>query len=241
MQTIISATAKLWQTSAAMSTAVQHARNVPAGEKFPYDPGMAALALGDASARVLCVGLLRQKPDTIQGLDKRLKLRFASANFTRGAASKSIPRLRRAGLVELVERGDKPTLDRYRITATGEAYFLDWLRQTELPPVVRDVMQCKLEFFEFEELPGVIEGIEEQAIAYGAAADIAHETLQSEKRLRRERKRRGQPPDWRQTLSIAKTKDAANLGNAMRDRLRAVVEELKEIQETFSAGGVMDE
>jgi DNA-binding PadR family transcriptional regulator len=202
---------------------------------------MTALALGDASARVICAGLLRQKPDTIRGLDKRLQVRFASANFTRGAASKSIPSLAKQGLVELVERGDRPTLDRYRITAAGEAYFLDWLRQTELPPMVRDVMQCKLEFFEFEELPGVIEGIEEQAIAYGVAADIAHETLHSEQRIRRERKRRGQPPDWRQALSIAKTKDAANLGNAMRDRLNALLEELKEIQETFSVGGVMDE
>ena len=224
-----------------MSIAVQHAGNVPASEQFAYDPGMAALALGDASARVICIGLLRQKADTIQGLDRRLKLRFASANFTRGAASKSIPGLARQGLVELVEKGDKPTLDRYRITAAGEAYFLDWLRQTELPPVVRDVMQCKLEFFEFEELPGVIEGIEEQAIAYGSAADIAHETRQSEQRLRRERERRGQPPDWRQALSIAKTKDAANLGNAMRDRLNAVVEEVKEIQQAFSARRVMDE
>jgi len=186
---------------------------------------------------VVCLGLLRQKVDTIQGLDRRLKFRFASANYTRGAASKSIPGLARQGLVELVETGDKPTLDRFQITAAGEAYFLDWLRQTELPPVVRDVMQCKLEFFELDELFGVIVGIEEQAIAYGAAADIAHETLQSEQRLRRERERRGQQPDWRQALSIAKTKDAANLGNAMRDRLNAVVEELKEIQHAFSVGG----
>jgi DNA-binding PadR family transcriptional regulator len=220
-----------------MSTGVQHVGSIQTNEQFAYDPTMAALALGDASARVVCIGLLRQKVDTIQGLDRRLKLRFASANFTRGAASKSIPGLTRQGLVELVETGDKPTLDRYRITAAGEAYFLDWLRQTELPPMVRDVMQCKLEFFEFEELPGVVEGIEEQAIAYGAAADIAHETLQSQQRLRRERERRGQPPDWRQALSIAKTKDAANLGNAMHDRLNAVVAELKGIQETFSAGG----
>lgn len=220
-----------------MSIAVQSARSVPATGPFAYDPGMTALALGDASAPVICAGLLRQKPDTIRGLEKRLQLRFASANFTRGAASKSIPSLAKKGLVELVERGDRPTLDRYRITAAGEAYFLDWLRQTELPPMVRDVMQCKLEFFEFDELPGVIEGIEEQAIAYGVAADIAHEILHSEQRIRRERKRRGQPPVWRQALSIAKTKDAANLGNAMRDRLHALLEELKEIQETFSAGG----
>ena len=195
---------------------------------------MAALAFGDASTPVLCLGLLRQKSDTIQGLDRRLQLRFASANFTRGSASKSMPGLIKQGWVELVEKGEKRTLDRYRITPAGEAHFLDWLSQTELPPMVRDVMQCKLAFFEFEQLSGVIEGIEEQAIAFGVAADIAHEDLQSEQRRRREQNRRGQPPDWRLALSIAKTKDLAKLGKAMKDRLNALVEELQEIHETFS-------
>lgn len=218
-----------------MSTDVQYARKTPASGKFAYDPSMAVAAIGETSARMLCIGLLRQKEDTVQGLDQRLKRRFASANFTRGAANKAVPRLVKQGLVEFVGRGDKPTLDRYRITAAGEAYFLDWLRQTELPPMVRDVLQCKLEFFEFEELTGVIEALEEQAIAFGEAADIAHGTLQSEQRSRRDRAKRGQPPDWRLAISIAKTKDAANLGNAMRDRLKAAVEELKEIYETFDA------
>jgi DNA-binding PadR family transcriptional regulator len=204
------------------------------GEQFAYDPWMAVAAIGDTTARTLCLGLLRQKEDTTQGLDQRLKRRFASAQFTRGSANKSIPGLVKQGLVELVEKGDKPTLDRYQITPAGEAYFLEWLRQAELSPMVRDVLQCKLEFFELEELPGTIEALEEQAIAFGDAADKAHETLQSKQRLRREREKRGQPPDWRLELSIAKTNDAANLGTAMRDRLNAAAEQLKGILETFS-------
>jgi DNA-binding PadR family transcriptional regulator len=197
---------------------------------------VAATSLGDVTAPVLCLGLLRQKPDTVQGLERGLKRRFASAaNYTRGSANKSISGLVREGHIELVERGDKPTLDRYRITAAGEAYFLAWLRQTELPPTVRDVLQCKLEFFELNEMPGRIEGIEEMAIAFDAVADIAHEDLQSKKRLLRERQKRGQRPDWKLALSIVKTKDAANLGHKMRDRLNEAVEELKDIYETFGA------
>jgi hypothetical protein len=138
-------------------------------------------------------------------------------------------------LIELVEKGDQPTFARYRITSTGVAYFLDWLRQTELPPMVRDVLQCKLEFFQFEEMPAIIEALEEQAFAFGASADIAHEMLQSEQRRRRDRRKRGQTSSWRQELSIAKTKDAVNLGQKMRDRLIEAVEELKEIYETFSS------
>jgi hypothetical protein len=194
---------------------------------------MPALARGDARTPVICVGLLRQKPDTIQGLERRLKNKFAAASFTRGSASKSVPGLIRQGRVELVEKGEKSTLDLFRITAAGEAYFLAWLRQSELPPTVRDVLQCKLEFFEYEELPDVILMVEEHAIAYGAGADIAHEELQEEQRRRRERRRRQQPPDWRLELNIAKAKDLAKLGNAMKDRLNALVGELKAIQETF--------
>jgi DNA-binding PadR family transcriptional regulator len=223
-----------------MFMSVQYARSIPANEQFAYDSRMAVAAIGDTTARILCLGLLRQKADTIQGLDQRLKRRFASANFTRGSANKSIPGLLEKGLVELVETGDKRTLDRYRVTPIGETYFLKWLRQAELPPMVRDALQCKLEFFELEEMPDVIEALEEQAISFGAAADLAHEMLQSEYRLRRDRARRGQPPSWRLALGIAKTKDAANLGNGMRDRLNAAVEELKDVYETFSVRG-MDE
>jgi DNA-binding PadR family transcriptional regulator len=216
-----------------VSIAVQHVRSIPASEQFAYDPGMPATALGDASTPVLCIGLLRQKSDTIQGLERRLKNKFAPANFTRGSASKSRSGLVRAGYVELVEKGEKPTLDSFRVTAAGEAHFLAWLRQIELPPIVRDVVQCKLEFFEYEELPDVILMVEEHAIAYGAGADIAHEELQEEQRRRRERRRRRQPPDWHLELNIAKAKDLAKLGNAMKDRLNALVGELKAIQETF--------
>jgi DNA-binding PadR family transcriptional regulator len=218
-----------------MSTGVRCAGKIPAGEQFAYDPRVAVTALGETTAPLICVGLLRQKPDTVQGLDRRLKQRFASASFTRGSANKSITGLVKQGLVELVERGDRPTLDRYRITPTGEEHFLEWLRQAELPPMVRDALQCKLEFFGLEEMPGLIDALEEQAIAFGVAADIAHEDMHSEQRRRRENAKRGQPPDWRLALSIAKTKVAANLGHKMRDRLNEAVEELKEIYETFSA------
>ncbi len=192
-------------------------------------------AIGDTTAPLLCLGLLYQQEDTIQGLDQRMRRRFAPAKFSRGSANKSINNLVKEGHIELVAKGDKRTLARYRITPSGSAYFVEWLRQTELPPMVRDVLQCKLEFFEFEDMPGVIEAIEEQAFAFGASADLAHETLQAEQRIRRDRQKRSQPPSWRLALGIAKTKDAVNLGYKMHDRLNEAVEELKEIYKTFSS------
>jgi DNA-binding MarR family transcriptional regulator len=194
---------------------------------------MAALALGDAKTPVLCVGLLRQQPDTAQGLEKRLKDKFAPARLTRGSASKCIPRLVRAGYVEVLEEGADHTADSFTVTPAGDAFFLAWLRQTQLPPAVRDVTQCKLEFYNPEELSAVIEMVKEQAIAYGTAANIAHEEMDEEERRRRERKRRKQPTDWDLELTIVKLKDLAKLGNAMKDRLNALAGELEHIQERF--------
>jgi DNA-binding PadR family transcriptional regulator len=202
---------------------------------------MSVTAIGDTTAPLLCLGLLYQEEDTIQRLDKRMNERFKSMKFSRGSANKSIPTLVKDGLIELVEKGDKPTLARYRITPAGEAHFLEWLRQTDLKPAVRDVLQCKLEFFEFEEMRGVIDALKEQAIEFGASGDRAHEKLQSEMRVRRRREASGQPESWRLRLRIAKAGDAATLGYMMRDRLNETIEDLERIYEDFggenSAGG----
>jgi DNA-binding PadR family transcriptional regulator len=202
---------------------------------WPTIRAVSVTAIGDTTAPLLCLGLLYQHEDTIKGLDKRMNERFKAAKFSRGSANKSIPNLVKEGLIELVERGDKPTLARYRITPAGEAYFLEWLRQTEPKPMVRDVLQCKLEFFQFEEIEGLVVALKEQAIAFGTSADLAHEAMQTDQRIRRERVRRGQPPSYRLALRIAKTKDAAKLGYLMRDRLIEAIEELEEIQETFGS------
>jgi|SRR5579875_3096777 len=190
---------------------------------------MTAIAVGEMSARALCLGLVVQQEDTIQGLDRRLKWRFASANFTRGAASKSIPRLAAEGLVELVEEGSKRTLHRYRATPRGEADFVKWLHQTELPPVVRDALQCKLEFFAIEDVSTLIGSVHEQEEAFTAAADIAHEQLGKEKRARRSKRERGRPVDWDLELRIIKTKDAATLAGVMAERLEALREDLQDL------------
>ncbi len=200
---------------------------------------MAAIAVGDPSARALCLGLVVQQEDTTQGLDRRLKRHFSSANFTRGAASKSIPRLAAEGFVELVEEGSKPTLHRYKATSAGEAYFLDWLHQTELPPAVRDALQCKLEFFAIEDVATLIEAVQDQKEAFTAAADVAHEKLDIQKRARR-RRRRGNGVDWRLELGIIKWKDAAKLANVMAERLEALHEDLEDLLMAYREAGEVD-
>jgi DNA-binding PadR family transcriptional regulator len=220
---------------------MSYIRSIPPTELVTYDPEVSVTAIGDLNAPVLVLGLLHQQEDTIAGLDLRLQRQFAAAGFSRGSANKSIPGLAERGLIKLVERGDKSTLARYRITPVGTEYFLSWLRQTELSPTVRDVLQCKFAFFQLDEIPGIIEALEDQAITFDAAVDLANDTLQAEQRVRRNRKRRGNPPSLPEALSIAKTKDAVNIAQKMRDRLNEAVDELRDIHEEFRAIEDVDE
>jgi hypothetical protein len=194
---------------------------------------MAATAIGDTSVGALCLGLLIQRPDTAQNLERRLKRTFASANFTRGAARKALTRLEEQALVELVEHGSKRTLDKVQPTPAGQDYFIGWLHQAEVPPTVRDALQCKLEFFEIEDVPELIELIQALADAFTHASDVAHETLANEQRRRRIRNREGHLPDWPLDRRILKTKDAAKLGTVLVDRLEELRENVEELAATY--------
>jgi DNA-binding PadR family transcriptional regulator len=195
---------------------------------------MSTTKVGETSQKILCLGFVLQQEDTTQGVARRMSRRFSSERFTRGSAHKSLPSLAEEGYVELVEEGSERPLDRYRATAKGEEHFYEWLRQTELPPTVRDALQCKLEFYEMTELPEVIESIREQQEAFAAATNIAHERLQEEKRARRERRRRSLPTDWRLELRIAKAKDAVKLGRSLTKRLKELHADLQQILDAYN-------
>jgi DNA-binding PadR family transcriptional regulator len=190
--------------------------------------------VGETSQKVLCLGFVIQHEDTAQGVDRRMKQRFASQRFTRGIAHKSLLSLAEDGYLELVEKGAEQPLDRYRATSKGEELFYEWLRQTELPPTVRDATQCKLEFYEMAELPEAIESMSELQEAFGVATDIAHERLQEEKRARRQRRKLGLPTDYRVELRIAKAKDAVKLGRLMKQRLKELRADLQQILDAYN-------
>ncbi len=198
---------------------------------------MAAIAVGETSPRILCLGFVVQKEDTMRGIDRRLNRAFSSARFTRGSANKNLPSLAAEGLVELIAKGAERSLDRYRATAKGIEYFQEWVRQTELPPAVRDALQCKLEFLELEDVPDLIEAVRDQEEAFRAATDIASERLHTEQRARRARRRRGKPDDWRLDMSIIKSKDAVNVGGFLAERLEVLREELEELLARYQGAG----
>jgi DNA-binding PadR family transcriptional regulator len=112
------------------------------------------------SASMAVLGLVVQRPDTIAGVAFRLSETFPRARWSPGAAHSNMPNLAKQGLLRVSQEGPEPTLDRYEATPRGVDEFRRWLaRSSSLPPALRDGLQAKLEFIEFQELAGFIETV----------------------------------------------------------------------------------
>jgi DNA-binding PadR family transcriptional regulator len=196
---------------------------------------MSTFSSGDLTPRMMVLGLVVQQPDSVAGVARRLADQFASARFPKTSAHNNLPSLAAKGYVRILETGDRSSLDRYEATAEGVGLFREWLHHTELPPAIRDALQCKLEFLEREDLAALIQLVGEEEQAYTAAFDIAHTRVRREQRSRLAR---GRPVDWRVRLRGVQNKDEAMLWSLMSKRLEHLREELEELLGEISPGEV---
>src|ERR1700691_2316839 len=183
--------------------------------------------VGDPTPRMMVLGLVIQKQDTVAGLAHRLTNQFASARFPKNAAHNNMPSLAKKGYVRLIERDPtgESTRDRYEATPKGVEYFREWLCSVQLPPIVRDAMQCKLELLERQDLTALIRLVREDEKAYTAACDIARARVLREQRSRRIRQ--NEPVDWRVRLRGIQNKDESTLWSLMSKRLEHLGNELE--------------
>jgi DNA-binding PadR family transcriptional regulator len=195
------------------------------------------LGSGDLTPRMMVLGLVIQQEDTVAGVARRLNDQFPAARWPRTSAYKNLPSLASNGYVRLIEKGppNEPTLNRYEGTPEGAELLRAWLRNTELPPGVRDVVQCKLEFVEREDLLAFIRIVSEEEQAYTFAYDVAHTRVRREQRSRLARER---PVDWRTRLRGIQNKDEAMLWSLMSKRLGRLREALEELLGEISTGAV---
>lgn len=183
---------------------------------------------------MMVLGLVIQQPDTIAGVARRLIDHFEVARFPGGSAYDNMPRLASSGYLRLVAKGPpgESTLDRYEATPMGVEHFRDWMRNTELPPTIRDALQCKLEFVEREDVAELLQLVREQEEVYTAAFDAARARVLREQRTRRAK---NQPVDARARLQIIQHKDEARLWGAMSKRLERLGDELEELLDDLAA------
>jgi DNA-binding PadR family transcriptional regulator len=193
------------------------------------------LGSGEVTPRMMVLGLAIQQAGTVADVDRRLADQFPSERFSRGSAHKNLPSLAKKGYVRLLKKGPpgRPTLDWYEATPKGIEFFRRWVCDPDLPPAIRDVLQCKLEFLEPEDLPALIQLVGEEEKAYTVAYDIAQTSTLREQRLRRAR---GKPVRWRTRVLGIKTKDKAKLWGLMSQRLEHLREDLEELLDEVSSG-----
>jgi DNA-binding PadR family transcriptional regulator len=177
---------------------------------------------------MMILGLVIQQQDTVAGVARRLADQFAVAQFPKGSAYDNLPSLAKKGYVRLIARGpaDEPTRDLYEATPAGVEHFRTWLRSIELPPIIRDALQCKLEFTEREDLAALVRLVREQEEAYTAAYDSARVRVLREQRSRRAK---GEPVNVRARLRSIQNKDEAALWGLMSKRLERLGSELEEL------------
>jgi hypothetical protein len=118
------------------------------------------LPRGDLSASMVVLALIVQEPDTASNLGTRLGKKFPQARWSRNAAHNNIPSLAKQGLVRLVAKGAKSSLDRYEATPDGVVRCRQWVRGLAMePPVARDSVQGMLRFSTLEDLPAIIRSV----------------------------------------------------------------------------------
>jgi DNA-binding PadR family transcriptional regulator len=189
---------------------------------------MSTFNAGDPTPTMMVLGLVVQRSDTVAGVARRLSDQFASARFSKATAYNRMPALAKDGYLRIVEKGPpgEPTLDRYEATRQGVAYFRWWLRNTELPPIIRDGLQCRLEFLQRDDLQDLIRLVNEEETAYTTAYAIARKRALREQRSRRIK---GKPKGYDARLRSIRNRDEATLWGMMSKRLERLGEELEEL------------
>jgi DNA-binding PadR family transcriptional regulator len=129
------------------------------------------------------LGLLIQQPDHAAGVALRIAKEFPSASWSRSVAHNDLPSLAKQGLVRLVEKGAKKSLDRYEATTEGVEGFREWLRESlAVPPALRDALHIKLALADDEDLPCLVDAIKDQQEACARRGEAAQMRLNQARR-----------------------------------------------------------
>ncbi len=155
------------------------------------------------SANEMVLGLLIERPDTSYQLDRRLEQGFPSAQFSRDTARQALKRLAREGLVRPVDGQKQESLEDargerivYEVTTAGVRHFGAWIRSSIALPPAREDLLAKIALCTTEDLPRMIEVVQE------AEQSCTAKLLRLNRRTRREREKLG-PREWKRRMGVA--------------------------------------
>jgi DNA-binding PadR family transcriptional regulator len=196
---------------------------------------------GDLSAKMAIMGLLVERPDTINGVKARLGEKFSEAKWSPTVAYGSVAALADDGYLRIAAGGGERSLDLYEATEKGEVWFRRWLGEFS-PPVVRDTLRAKLRYVDDEnELLAIIAAIREQEEAAFQSSEGA--TMSLNKARRRGEFGTPQGEDWEGRLRYALLSDEVLLWQNWGERLKRLRENLEGPQEQLegASNGATDD
>jgi DNA-binding PadR family transcriptional regulator len=117
------------------------------------------------SAGEAVLGLLIEQPDHRFNLERRLRARFGSAQFSDTTAYSAVGRLEKEGYVRALATGQGGGNVIYEATPEGVAHSRRWVRAPTAAPALREALHAKLALCEPRDLPHLIDVVyrEEQA------------------------------------------------------------------------------
>jgi DNA-binding PadR family transcriptional regulator len=145
---------------------------------------MARLRKEEFSAGMAILGLVIQRPDTINGVKVRLAERFPTTRWSPSAPYGAMGSLAEHDYVRVAVGGAARSLDLYEATPKGIDWFRKWFDDpVEEPPALRDALRGKLEYVADEkDLQVVIEAIREQEEACFEMSHAANARLDRARR-----------------------------------------------------------
>jgi DNA-binding PadR family transcriptional regulator len=189
-----------------------------------------------ATASIMVVmGLLIDSPDTPSGVAARLREDFGAMRFSRSVVYTAANRLKREGLVRVMEGDEKRRAARLCATEQGVESFTEWLyAETSLPLPWRDATRMRLWLCrDLDDLRKRIDEINEEIRTCKDAQSRAHKCLL--RAQRGETWRRGQPKrSWRTTLDCELYGDEIAYWVHREQDLYALQNKLQRLHDEFS-------
>ncbi len=190
---------------------------------------MSTRRTGELTASIAMLGLLVQQPDTIASLAGRLAERFPNECWSRSSVHKNMPSLLSRGLVR-ANRPGSGMIELYEVTEAGFEQFREWLRRSsEELPALRDAVRARLELAEQDDLPMLLQAINEET----AICIEQYETLRARyaTECRLGRMGSGVNQDFRSRVRAALLVDEIILWGSRVKRLQRLRRELEDPEE----------
>jgi DNA-binding PadR family transcriptional regulator len=184
--------------------------------------------------QMMVLGATIAGPGTIAEIQKRLVELWPAADFDGNASHTNLPLLADKELVDVVERGERKTENRYAINDKGWAHIREWVARWPPAPALREPIPAKTRLARLEDLPFLIEMTRAHAKRCGNSSDTAQGKLVSQERLLEKRPPCNVEEEFDVAVQVAQGKHESVAWGDSQAQLENYADDLERIYKRFS-------